>query len=94
MIQYECDKDFETHLNMFMKDKISEKVKVFKLHLQIFLIVCLSVVFMWYVDVCVNNWNRDTQIYNKEIKDYCPCEKWLYVTKGIWVCDCPTNTTK
>ena len=65
--------------------KISQKTKRNTLYL------VLAVVFIWYFKICVNNWNRDAELHNQEMKEYCPCENWHYVTKGHWECDCPNN---
>ncbi len=55
------------------------------------LYLVLAVVFVWYFKICVDNWNRDAEVYNKRMKEHCPCEKWHYVTKGLWLCDCPNK---
>lgn len=60
-----------------------------KLHRH-FLYCSLAVVFIWWFKVAVDNWNKDVIRHNIEMKKNCPCEKWHYVTKGQWECDCPT----
>jgi hypothetical protein len=55
------------------------------------LYLLLAVVFILWFKVAVDNWNKDAIEYNEQMKEYCPCDNWHYVTKGYWECDCPQN---
>lgn len=59
-----------------------------------FLYFLLAVVFIWWFKIAVDNYNKEAIRHNDEMKKNCPCEKWHYVTKGQWECDCPQNNMK
>jgi len=68
------------------------KYLTLKLYQLRYFFYCLLVVgFIWWFKVAVDKWNADVIEYNKQRKKDCPCEKWHYVTKGHWDCDCPQN---
>jgi len=52
------------------------------------LCLILVMIFIWWFKISVDNWNKNAIEYNKSMKKHCPCEKWNYVTKGYWECDC------
>lgn len=54
----------------------------------IFIGICLLTFFVYWFKISIDKWNKDAIIYNTEVKNFCPCEKWKYITKGQWECKC------
>lgn len=52
------------------------------------LILLILVVFIYLFKIAIDNWNEEAIKHNIEIKNHCPCEKWIYITKGNFECEC------
>jgi len=50
--------------------------------------IFLVIIFLYCFKICVDNWNKDAIEYNSQIKKECPCEKYKYISKGYYKCDC------
>jgi hypothetical protein len=59
--------------------------KITKLKIFYLLIV---IIFIYWFKISIDNWNNEALKHNSEIKKHCPCEKWYYVTKGHFECEC------
>lgn len=56
-----------------------------------FLFSFLFIIFIYCFKIACDNWNKDAIEHNRKMKEYCPCEKWHYVSRGQWECDCNKN---
>lgn len=54
-----------------------------------FLYLLIAIIFIYWFKIAIDNWNEEAVNKNNEIKKHCPCEKWNYITKGNFECECP-----
>lgn len=53
--------------------------------------IILFTLFIWYVKICVDDLNNQAKLHDKQMKKYCPCGEWVYVSRRNWKCKCPDD---